>query len=414
MKFKALGGFGEVGRNGVLIDPNGEEIVFDYGLNVEEGTPPIKVQPKSVFVSHAHLDHIGSVPSLFFSGTPSIFSTVSTFDLGELILKDSIKVAKANGKSPLFGDKQLELMKMNQHRVTYGQQFEVGKALVDVIDAGHIPGSCMFLVKLFKKNILYTGDLKLKPTQLLAGARIENLEKVDVLFTESTYSNRLHPDRAETERKLIEAVEDTIGNGGIAIIPSFAVGRAAEVAMILDRIAGSIPVYLDGMAREATDIALRYPEFLRDPAALKKALEDVYPLYTEEERAEALKKPCAIITTGGCVDGGPSASYIKKLYNRPECSLIFVGFQIPETAGKVLQDTGRFVQNGFDQKVKMKTEFLDFSAHADRGELLEFIKKVTPEKIFVMHGDQCENFAAELNGMGFDSAAPKNGDIGEI
>src|SRR3989338_5401813 len=144
MKFKALGGFREVGRNGVLLDPGGEEIVFDYGLAVEEGAPPIKVQPKAVFVSHAHLDHIGSVPSLFFSGTPSIFSTVSTFDLGELILKDSIKVAKANGKSPLFGDKQLELMKMNQHRVTYGQQFEIGKALVDVIDAGHIPGSSMF------------------------------------------------------------------------------------------------------------------------------------------------------------------------------------------------------------------------------------------------------------------------------
>ncbi len=414
MKFKALGGFGEVGRNGVLIDPGGEEIVFDYGLHVEDGTKPLPAQPKAVLVSHAHLDHVGSIPSLFFKGQPKIFGTVSTFDLAELILRDSIKVAKSKGHSPLFGDKQMELMKAAQHRVTYGQQFEVGKALIDVIDAGHIPGSCMFLVKLNGKSILYTGDFKLKPTQLLAGARIENLEKVDVLFTESTYSNRMHPDRVETESKLIEAVEETIGNGGIAIIPSFAIGRAAEVAMILDRIAGSIPVYLDGMAREATDIALRYPEFLRDPAALKKALEDVYPLYTEEERSEALKKPCAIITTGGCVDGGPSASYIKKLYDRPECSLIFVGFQIPETAGRGLQDTGRFVQNGFDQKVKMRTEFLDFSAHADRGELLEFIKRVAPEKIFVMHGDQCENFAAELAGMGFDSIAPKNGNIGEI
>jgi putative mRNA 3-end processing factor len=246
-------------------------------------------------------------------------------------------------------------------------------------------------------------------TRLLNGAKI-NVKDIDILIMESTNSNRDHPPRKETEKKFFEAVQGTIANEGIAVIPSFAIGRAAEILMVLDSFKPDFPVYLDGMARVATEISLKDPEFIRDAKALKKAFKRVRLIETDSERKKIVKKPCAIVTTSGLLEGGPSVGYVKSLYNNSESSIIFTGFLIPKTAGRYLVDTGRFVTEGFDLKIKMNIEKLDFSAHAGRNDLFNFVNKMRPEKVICMHGDYCERFATELRGRGFDAIAPKNGD----
>jgi len=413
MKIKCLGGFREVGRNAVLIEGK-ENILFDYGVKIETNETPKPVEKlDSIILGHAHLDHDGSIPILYRKFKVPIYSTIATFDQAHLLLKDSLKVARIREFIKHFGQSDIEKMKRNEVRITYGQRIEAENFSLDIFDAGHIPGSTAPLLEIDGKRILYVSDFNVNPTRLLNGARIDTKD-VDILILESTYSNRNHPDRRETEKKFFEAVEGTIANGGVTVIPSFAVARSAEVLMILDSFKPKFPIYLDGMAKEATEIALKYPEFIKDPKALRKALEDVKLIYSNDERKKIVKEPCAIVTSSGMLEGGPSVMYIKYLYDNIESSIIFTGFVIPRTAGRYLLDTGRFVTEGFDLKIKMGIHTFDMSAHSGRDNLFDFVNKIRPEKIICLHGDNCERFATELRGRGFDAIAPKNGDIIDI
>lgn len=413
MKINCLGGGREVGRNAILVEGK-ESILFDYGVKVETSEIPKPANKvDNLILGHAHLDHCGSIPILYRKSKFPTFSTIATFDQAHLLLKDSLKIGRIKGFVKHFGESDIEKMKKHETRVTYGQRFEAEKFSMDVFDAGHIPGSIAPLIEMNGKRILYVSDFNTNPTRLLNGAKID-AKDVDVLILESTYSNRNHPDRMETEKKFFEAIQGTISNEGIAVLPCFAVGRAAEILMILDRFKSNFPIYLDGMAKEATEIALNYPEFIKDPKALRKALDDVKPIYSNDERKKITKEPCAIVTSSGMLEGGPSVMYVKYLYDNIESSIIFTGFILPRTAGRYLVDTGRFVTEGFDLKIKMGIHTFDFSAHTGRDGLFDFVNKIKPEKVICIHGDNCERFATELRGRGFDAIAPKNGETIDI
>jgi putative mRNA 3-end processing factor len=167
---------------------------------------------------------------------------------------------------------------------------------------------------------------------------------------------------------------------------------------------------MDGMAVAATQIALRYPEYLRSYKTLKRAFNNVTFLRDNLDRKRAVKEPGVIVTTSGMMEGGPIIQYMKYLYNNPQSSIIFVGFLIPKTAGRYLLNTGRFVNEDIDLKVKMNIHALDFSAHLGRTDLFKFVQKIDPKKIVCLHGDHCQRFAMELRGRGYDAIAPNNGD----
>ncbi len=411
MRIQCLGGFREVGRNAILIQGR-ENLLLDYGTKVESGEIPLmpKERIDGLLLSHPHLDHCGMTPVI----RSHLYATAATLDQAKLLLKDSIKVAKIKGRKPQFSERDIE--KMNVSRITYGQQFEVGSALIDVFDSGHVPGSAGFLIETGGKRIFYTGDFRLSATRLLNGAKYD-LNDIDVMLTENTYSYKEHPPREQTERQLIEIINNTIAQDGNVLVPTFAVGRAAELLMVIDAYKIKHPVYLDGMAKEAVDITLRYPELLRDYKALKKAVENVVPLYSQADRKIALKRPSVIITTAGMLSGGPVIHFLEKIHSAPNCSLVFTGFQVPQTPGRILLDTGKYVSEDGTVKfdVKMKIHYLDFSAHAGRPEILEFIKRTNPEKTVLLHGDRCEEFAGEIKEkFGMDTIAPDNGDVVEI
>jgi putative mRNA 3-end processing factor len=413
MKISCLGGCREVGRNAILLEGK-EKILFDYGVKVETNELPKPVEKvDNIILGHGHLDHSGSIPILYRKFKIPLFSTAATFDQSHLLLKDSLKIARIREFVKHFGESDIEKMKKNETRITYGQRFEAENFSIDVFDAGHIPGSIAPLIEMDGKRILYVSDFNTNPTRLLNGATID-AKNIDAMILESTYSNRNHPDRKETEKKFFEAIQSTIANEGVAVLPCFAVGRAAEILMILDSFKADFPIYLDGMAKEATEIALNYPEFIKDPKALKKALDDVKPIYSNDERKKIVKEPCAIVTSSGMLEGGPSVLYVKYLYDNIESSIIFTGFILPRTAGRYLVDTGRFVTEGFDLKIKMGIHTFDFSAHTGRDDLFEFVNNIKPEKVVCIHGDNCERFATELRGRGFDAIAPKNGETLEI
>lgn len=414
IKIECNGGFREVGNNAVILDNGKERISMEFGFNVSDGIGPLlpKTPVDSVIICHGHLDHCGSVPELWNiqKKKPKIFGTQATKDLAELVLYDSLKVGKLKGKPRNFGRNDIRNVLHNWTLVNYKKPFTIGSTKITFYDAGHIPGSAMALIEMSGKKILYTSDFKIEETQLVNGADYSKIKDVDLLIMETTYSSRSLDKRAKIEKAFAEQVKKTVKGGGVALIPSFAI-RAPELLMILEKYGIDFPVYVDGMGRAAIDISSRNSKFLRNSVQLKSGMKKAILIKTQEQRRKAATKPCAIITTGGSMDGGPIAHYIKYVYTDPKSALITAGYQIPGTAGKYLADTGRYVTEDVDLKVKCPMYNFELSSHAGRDELLKLVKDLRPKKVLCIHGSHCPRFAMELRSqLSIDAIAPKQGE----
>jgi len=399
-----------VGASAVLIDTGVEKIVLDYGTKVREIPPkfpiPINGKPDCIFLSHAHLDHSGGLALFEAKGEKvPIYALDCSKELTELLLYDSIKVSREEGVELPFSKDDVRRTIAAFKSVEYKKPIRIHSGEITFFDAGHIPGSAFIHLKIGNKSILYTGDFKDEDTRLLKGCE-KRLPEVDILITESTYADREHPKRKSQEKELIRIINETLARDAICLIAGFAVGRLQEIILVLDKHGIDYPLYLDGMAKKATTIINKHKHLLKEPKSLDEALKKVRYVSNARERKKALKQPCVILSTSGMLHGGPIIWYLKRLYKNPSNSLVLTGWQLPETPGKILLETGRFIYEDLDLEVKMRVKRLDFSAHVGRSGLFEFIEKINPEKIFCIHGDHTEEFAAELREKGFDAIAP--------
>jgi putative mRNA 3-end processing factor len=404
------GAMATVGSSAVLVDTGIEKIVLDYGTKIREMPPlfpiPIEGKPDAVIASHTHLDHIGGIP-IFSAGGNSvpIYGINVTRPLTELLLLDSLKISREEGVELPFTKADVITTIKNFLPVSYRQPFKLRKTRITAFNAGHIPGSMMPFLDFGEKNLLYTGDFNTRSTRLLKKAD-EDLPEIDVLITESTYSERDHPDRKEQEKQLVQIVEDTLAVDGVCLVAGFAVGRIDEILLVLDAYGIDYPVYVDGMAKKAITIINQHKHLLKIPGSLDHALKKVQYVASDRMRRRIVKTPCVILSTSGMLTGGPIVNYIKKFYDNEKCSLVLTSFQLEDTPGKILLETGRFVTKELSLEMRMLVKRLDFSSHSGRKELFEFVKKVSPEKVFCIHGDHTEEFADELRQQGFDALAP--------
>jgi putative mRNA 3-end processing factor len=414
MKISFLGGGNEVGRMGILLDNGREKFLMDYGVNVE--TMDVPLDPglgiNHLLLTHAHLDHSGSVPSFYHRGwSGRVFATPTTFDLCSMLLRDSIKVQSLKGIRATFNTHDVERMERQKVCVQLGQKRMFKSAIVQFNDAGHVPGSASVLIETNGRRILYTGDIKFSDTSLMKSA-FSDFDGIDVLVIESTYAYKDHPPRQEISNRLKDIIQATVYGGGFVVLPSFAVGRTQEMLLIAAQL--DFPIYMDGMGIAATRAILEHPDTIADFRALKDAFGRARKIKSSRQREMALDSPGVIITTAGMLSGGPVGWYMRRLHSREDCHLVMNGFQIPGTPGRTLMDTGRYVYEDIDVKPKMRAEFLDFSAHCGREEIVNFVEKIAPEKTFLVHGERSEALAQMIGAMGFDVSVPKNGDIARI
>ncbi|MBI1972120.1 MAG: MBL fold metallo-hydrolase [Candidatus Aenigmarchaeota archaeon] len=408
MEISFHGAAREVGRSAIVIE-NREKILLDYGLKLnreEEPEYPLKVDPNHVFISHSHLDHIGAVPFLAKHGyVGNFYATDLTIDLMRVMLEDSAKIAKMEGYNIRYSRKDVRETLNRGISAPYNKTLSFKNFSATFVDAGHIPGSAGVVIETGGKRIFYTGDLRVADTRLVNG--MKEFPQADALVIESTYAERNHPDREEEEKRFLDAVRTTMENGGVALIPAFALGRSQEMLLILEDL--GYPVYVDGMAREATGIIRNYRSYLRDGKRLDKVCSNVGFVKDNRQREQIIEEPCAIVTTAGFVQAGPSVFYIRRLCLRKNSSVLVPGFQVEGSPGRQLLDHKTYNLDGETVRVGLHVDRFDFSAHGDRKELLHTINKVGPEKVFVVHGDNCEKFAAELKEMGFEAFAPEIG-----
>ena len=415
MEIKVLGAAGEVGRSAFQVNCDGTNFLLDYGVmfGKPRGAPPtypLHVKPRdidSVIITHAHLDHSGCVQSLFVSGNCNVYGTAPTFDLSKLLIQDMIKIEK-NAHS--FGIPEIDNMMQKAKTIGFKEKIIRGNASFELRSSGHVIGGSTVLVESNNKKLFYTGDINLRGSRLLPPADLD-IGEVDMVITESTYSQQNQMPRKDSEKGLIDFANEVMDRKGTLFIPSFSVERSQEVASVLINAGFKHKIIMDGMALKVNEVLLRYPEYLRNPEIFKDVIDRVVAVRDHNERKKALNEPCVVISPAGMLVGGNAVYYLQELSFNDKNGIALVSYQGEGTPGKKLLDTGKVQTRGKDLNVKAEVKQFQFSGHADRDSLFEMIKNLKGNpKIMTVHGDDtsCTRFAEEIHEkFGFESHAAK-------
>ncbi len=393
MDFEFLGGASEVGRLGMVLKSGPTSVLFDYGLLPKDPPQyPIPAPPvDGMFVSHAHLDHTGMIPWIARRQDIDVVLTPPTADVTDLLLEDSLKIADAEGFDAPFDDHDLRTARRSYRTIDFQDNVDMGDLEITAHPAGHIPGATMYEVN-GNQTTLFTGDLHTLTTDLVWGARPV---KCDTLFIESTYAGRQHPERLKSEYAFLKKVEQVVNRGGLALVPSFAVGRTQDIILTLAK--ARHEVWLDGMGKKVNSIYVQHPEYLRSVKKLRQSMNHVHVVRNPKERDLALKGE-VIVTTSGMLDGGPVLRYLEAIREDPKSAILLTGYQVEGTNGRRLVDEGVIDLWGVDVDIKIEWQKFDFSAHAGHDDLLRFIEACDPQRVVLMHGENRELLAEALEG----------------
>lgn len=422
-----------------MVEACGKKFLVDCGmfqgtlteqmLNYEEF--PFNIQDIDfVILTHAHIDHSGRLPKLYINGYQGVvYATKATCDLCSIMLPDSGHIQEkeiewVNRKRMRAGKKPTTPMYTAEDglkcidifsRVNYGEEVTPAEGIkFRLIDAGHMLGSAIVEIWITEdgketKKIVFSGDLGNENMPIIRDP--EPVDEADFLVMESTYGGRLHGEMKEQSQELISIILDTIDRGGNVVIPSFAVGRTQELLYEINKYVednenyiqkmAEIPVYVDSpLAINATKVFERNPECY-DDEALQYLLKGDNPLAFKNlhfvetaDESRALNEdptPKIIISASGMCEVGRIKHHLKWNLWRPECTVLFVGFQAEGTLGRKLLNGEKIVKIfGEEIGVNAEIRYLDaFSGHADQDGLLKWVGdlKVKPKNIFLVHGE---------------------------
>ncbi len=400
MKLVFHGGAREVGKSCIELITQEKRFLLDAGVKFKENgfEAPFQVFDMpgidGLFLSHAHLDHTGALP-LFehFNLICPIFTTQQTKELTKILLKDSYKIARIRHLHPAYQKVDLRKVYNATRTVEFNKWYTHLNVEFKFLNAGHIPGSAMVLVKTEGKKLLYTGDYKYHSTELMKGADTEidtniDLKDIDVMITESTYGGKPLPDRKAIENSFLDKITEVIKNGSV-IIPVFGLGRAQEILILLANKKWPVPIYLDGMAVDVTKTILSgNPSYINERKKLQEMYRRVDVIKKEKKRKKVMNNRGIFVTTSGMLQGGPIMAYLENMWGNTNDAILMTGFQCKRTNGQLLLDEGYVYLNGWKTYVKAQYKKFDFSGHSDDMELKEFIQKVKPKNLVINHGDE--------------------------
>ena len=350
------------------------------------------------------------MPSLFVNGSTDVYATPPTFDLSRLLIEDMLRIQKSQLPYDLTS---VSKMMMHSKELKYKEKVERGNASFQLLESGHVLGGASVLVESENKRLFYTADINPRGSRMLRDADLD-FGEVDLVITESTYSQTNQMPRNESEEKFMEFAYEVLDRKGSLFVPAFSVERSQEIACVLKNAGFKHKVVMDGMAVKVNEIMLNYPEYLRDPKVFADSVHQAVWIKGEKERKSALGEPAVIISPAGMLVGGSAVFYLQNLAADKRNGIALVSYQGEGTPGRKLLDTGRVSTRGKEFKCEAEVRQFEFSGHADRNSLFEMMKKIRGNpKVLTIHGDSdsCTKFANEIHEkFGFDAYAPEAGE----
>lgn len=428
MKFINLTRQTEIGANCYYLESGDERFVLDCGMHPkQEGDDALPNLTAidgetldAIIVSHAHQDHMGTLPVLMRRQPQArVFMTEATAEIGDTLLHNSVNVMTRQREElgatlyPLFTHRETERAadawrtcrfrqpinlageRMRQRETSGGVTFEF-------FDAGHVLGSAGVLLRAEGRTFFYTGDVNFDDQTIAQGAVFPESE-IDVLIIETTRGDAPLPEgftRAAEERRLAEAIARAFEQGGCVLMPVFALGKTQEALAMIRRfrregVLGDFPIYIGGLSMKMTQIYDRFALTSRRNFPRLQLLEQLEPFILNGQTIhDAPAKPGRVyaLSSGMMTAKTLSNTFARRVLKDPKHSIFFVGYADPLSPAGVLRaakpgDLVSLDPEQPPQELRCDIETFQFSAHASRESIIAYVKKLAPKKVVLVHGD---------------------------
>jgi len=447
-KVTFYGGAGSVTGANFLLEADGKKILIDCGMFQGIKTAdnsnwaPFIYDPKEIdmlFVTHAHVDHIGRIPKLVHEGFDApIYSTLPTKDLTPIMLQDTAFILSHKRDFDLkkvYSNQNLRKASSLWQGLEYHQEIKITENLsVKLLNAGHILGSAMVYFTYNGKKILFTGDLGNSPSPLLPDT--EQVVDADYVIMESVYGDRNHESRNGRRKQLEQVIEDNYKRGGALIIPTFSLERSQELLFELNELVEHkrIPhmsIFFDSpLAIKLTEIFKKYKSYFNDRAK-KAMIHDKYifnfpglhsTLHTEESKEIVrVANPKVVIAGSGMSIGGRVVHHEKHYLPDKKNTLLLLGYQAVGTPGRLIQEGVKMVRIAGEYiKVHANIRTIyGYSGHKDSDHLLEFVEGMREEvkKVYAVMGEpKSALFLVQKlrDNLGINAYVPEQDEVAEL
>jgi len=466
LQLTCWGGVGAVTGANFLLEDGETRILVDCGLLQGvagadmENAQKFPYDPKTVdflFLTHAHMDHIGKVPKLVRDGfSGAIFSTPETLELSKLMFDDALNIARKNAEqnaqnqnnspAPLYDEADVAKTMSLWQTISYHTEKKFNDNFsVFVLDAGHILGSAMYQFshlqngdpnpdKRVSTKIVFTGDSGNSPAPLLKDT--DKIEGSDYLLMDSVYGDRNHEPKDERDAKFRQIIAETIAVGGAVVMPAFSLERTQVILYELNNLIEenkipSVPVFLDSpLGEKVTEIYKRETkDFNAGVQSEIKGGDDIFNFpklrithgHLDSQKIVETPNPKIIIAGSGMSSGGRVVGHEKTFLPDPKSTLLLMGYQAIGTLGRQLQDKPKQIEiDGVNVPVRARIEMISgYSSHKDSDHLVQMVSDTakTVKKVFVTMGEPSSStfLAQKLHDeLGVDAIYPERGKIYEL
>ncbi len=419
MKFINLTRAEEIGANCYLLESDKSRVLLDAGMHPREvgglATPDFSLLEgrgfDAMILTHAHQDHVGCLPLAMRQAPEApVFMTEATAGLSEVMLHNSVSVMMRQRDElgapdlPLFTHREIDNAMDRWEVVRLSTRFDLGGDMTgELFDAGHILGSSGVLLRAGGKRIFYTGDVNFEDQTLMRGAKFPT-DDIDVLIMETTRGDSPAPEgmtRKTEEARFIRTLQEALDAGGPVLVPVFALGKTQEVLALLyeskksGALRGGFGLYVGGLSAKVTAVTDR----LRGSAPRRHGdlkLAECLPMEVvggrDIARLPVLPRTVYAISSGMMTENTLSNVLAPKILENPAAHCMFVGYSDPRSpAGRLRagREGDEVLLDPRRRPVRRRCKLDEFtlSAHATRDGLLDYVTRVQPKKLLLVHGD---------------------------